>query len=303
MKRIYVGFNLFYNVYTLGKRTIYAPSKDLKDIQRRILNFIKTKYKVKLCIKDAAKVHCGQKWLLKLDIKSFYESFSKKQIKNAISEICFKVEFPPKITPKIIYQYCTVEDKLPTGAATSCHLANIAFEKTKIDDILIKFCKDEGINFSRYMDDMFFSSNSKSTLKKAEKFAISLLNKNGFDANHEKTQYICENKRQEVLGLVINNPENCVIAYDLKHKYRSLFFNYLKAVYLEERLGVNALFKKKIGYKEITGYLAYIKATDRVFYESIKKFLISKINKFGIYDNEEIKKLRKIINRKQKAAV
>ena len=303
MKKIYIGFNLFYDVYNSGKRTIYAPSKELKNIQRKILNFIKTKYKIQLSIKEAAKVHCGQKWLLKLDIKSFYESFSKKQIKSAINEICFKVEFPPSMTPKIIYQYCAVEDKLPTGGAVSPYLANIAFAKTGIEKKLNNFCKEKGIKYSRYMDDMFFSGEEKRTLKQAENLAKELLKEAGFELNHEKTQYISDNKRQEVLGLVINNPENCVIAHDLKHKFRSIFFNYLKAVFIEERLGVNSLFKKKIGYKEITGYLAYIKATDSVFYEAIKKFLRVKINKFGIYNNEEIKKLRKIINRKQKAAV
>ena len=297
MDRIYLGFNLFYDVYNKGKRTIYAPSKELKDLQRQILNFIKTKYKVKFSIKDTAKVHCNQKYILKLDIRKFYESVSKEQIKGVISDIRKNIEFPEQYTKKLLYQLMTVEDKLPTGAATSCHIANLAFTKTKIDEKLKEFCEQNELKYSRYMDDMFFSGANKINLKKAEKYAIGLLKEAGFNINHEKTQYISDNKRQEILGLVVNNEENAVIAYDKKYQYRSMFFNYLKAVYLEERLGINALFKKKIGYREVTGHLSYIKSSDMKFYETMKKYIKSKINKFGIYNNDEIKRLRKVINK------
>ena len=33
------------------------------------------------------------------------------------------------------------------------------------------------------------------------------------------------------------------------------------------------------------------------FYETMKKYIKSKINKFGIYNNDEIKRLRKVINK------
>ena len=296
MQKIYIGFNMFYEVYKNGKRTIYAPSKDLKNVQRQILNFINTKYKLKFNIKETAEIHCNQKWILKLDIRKFYESVSKEQIKSVIDDIYETVPFPKEYySKKVLYQLLTIEDKLPTGAVTSCHIANLAFSKTKIDENLKAFCLQNNLKYSRYMDDMFLSGNNKADLKKAEKFAIKLLQEAGFNLNYEKTQYISNNKRQEILGLVVNNPMDCVISNEKKHNYRSMFFNYLKAVYLEERLGINSLFKKKIGFKEITGHLAYIKSTDKKFYTIIKKFLKLKINKFGIYNNDEIKKLRKII--------
>ena len=296
MQKIYIGFNMFYEVYKNGKRTIYAPSKDLKNVQRQILNFINTKYKLKFNIKETAEIHCNQKWILKLDIRKFYESVSKEQIKSVIDDIYETVSFPKEYySKKILYQLLTIEDKLPTGAVTSCLIANLAFSKTKIDENLKAFCLQNNLKYSRYMDDMFLSGNNKADLKKAEKFAIKLLQEAGFNLNYEKTQYISNNKRQEILGLVVNNPMDCVISNDKKRSYRSMFFNYLKAVYLEERLGINSLFKKKIGFKEITGHLAYIKSTDKKFYTIIKKFLKLKINKFGIYNNDEIKKLRKII--------
>ena len=295
MQKITLGFNMFYEVYTSGNRTIYAPSTDLKRVQRNILNFIKIKYPIKLSIKETAKVHCNQKYILKLDIRRFYESFSKEEIKNVISDIYKNIEFPENYTKNLIYYLATVNDKLPTGAATSSYLAELAFEKTQIDKKLREFAKENNLKYSRYMNDMFFSGSSRINLKKAEKLTIKLLKDSGFNINHEKTQYISDNKRQEILGLVVNNSENCTICCDKKHEYRSMFFNYLKAVYLEERLGINSLFKKKVGLKEVMGHLAYIKATDKAFYEKMKKYLKSRIRNFALYNNNEIKQLNKII--------
>ena len=295
MRRIYLTDDMFYEVYQNGSRTIYAPSKELKSQQRQILNFIKTKYKIKLNAKECAQVHCRQKWILKLDIRKFFESFTEKQIRDVVDEIFENVTFPEYYDKFVIYDLCTVENKLPTGAVTSSYFANIAFANTQIDDRLIEFCIQNKLNYSRYMDDMFFSGRNKSDLKRAEKLAIKLLKESGFNINHEKTQYISENKRQEILGLVVNNKENCVIPCDTKHAYRSMFFNYLKAVYLEERLGINSLFKKRVGFKEISGYLAYIKMSDPKFYGIMKNFITSKADKFGLSKNKEVKKLTKML--------
>ena len=286
---------MYYDVYQSGKRAIHAPSKELKRIQKLILSFIKTKYQLKLNISGASNVHCGQKWVLKLDIRKFYESFSDKQLRETIALIYKNIDLPEDMTKKYLFEYLTINGKLPTGAPTSPYLANIAFAMLEIDDKILEFCKQEKINYSRYMDDMFFSCESKAKLKKAEKVAVSLLKENGFNINHEKTQYISDNKRQTILGVVVNNGKVIRIPYQNKHEYRALFFNYLKSVYLEEKLGINTLFLKKIGIKEVCGHLAYLKSVDYKFYLSMKEYLKIKIRKFCIYNNKEIKQLRNII--------
>lgn len=295
MKKVYLTEQLYYDVYENGKRTIYSPCKQLKDIQKVILNLIRINYNIRLNTKEAALVHTNQKWLLKLDIKDFYNSISKELIVQAINKIYGSFSFAQDIKKDFIYKICTLDNKLPTGAVTSAHLANIAFDLTQIDEKLLDYCKQEGINYSRYMDDIFFSCNSKEKLNKVEKLTTNLLKEAGFSANSEKTKYISNNKRQEVLGLAVNN--SAVVPIESKRKYRAVFFNYLKAVYLEERLGVGSLFLKKVGYKEVCGYLAYIKNTDYKFYTLMQKFIISKINKFGINENKEIKKLKKVVQK------
>lgn len=44
-------------------------------------------------------------------------------------------------------------------------------------------------------------------------------------------------------------------------------------------------------FEKITGYMAYLKSSDEKYYEKMKEFLITEINKLNLNKNEEIEKL------------
>lgn len=300
MKKIFLsvnGTNLHYCVYQHKNRIIYNPCDELRNYQKMILNFIRMIYNIKLNAKNAAKVHCNRKYILKTDIKNFYESFSKEQLEKTIHQLCIDLEPVCSINEKILYEICTLNGKLPTGALTSAHIANYTFKIMNIDNEIIKFCKQNETNYSRYMDDLTFSADIKSKLNDAEKFVRKILSVNGFSLNNEKTKYISDNKKQEVLGILVNNSEPAVSKVK-KNQTRSMIFNYLKSVNIEERLGTTALFERKITFDRITGYMAYLKNTDEKFYEQMKEYLVSKINKFDLSRQEEIEKLIKALKLK-----
>jgi len=298
MKKVYLRVNntdYYYCVYECKKRIIYSPCDELRDYQKTILNFIKIIYNVKLNTRNAAMVHCNRKWILKTDIKGFYESFSKEQLERVIHNLCTELVPICNLDEKTVYQVCTLDDKLPTGALTSAHIANYAFKVMKIDDVICEFCRQNEINYSRYMDDITFSADKKSKLNEAEKFVSDLLFHNGFFLNKEKTKYISDNKKQEVLGILVNNRQTA-LSKSNRQNIRALIFNYLKSVNIEERLGTATLFTRKITFEKITGYMAYLKNTDFKYYEKAKEYLASKINKFDLSRNEEIEKLIKVLN-------
>lgn len=302
MKKMYVNSantQFFYYIYENKNRTIYNPCEELRKFQKVILSQIKMVYNLKLNTRNAAIVHCKRKWILKTDIKSFYESFSKEQLQRAIHEFCetLLAECKTEISEEHIYNYCTVKDKLPTGALTSAHLANIAFKVMKIDDIICEFCRQNEINYSRYMDDLTFSSDKKSKLNEAEFFVKKLFSENGFSINDEKTKYISDNKKQEVLGILVNN-KIATISQLKKSQFRAMIFNYLKSVNIEQRLGTEKLFERKITLEKIMGYFAYIKSCDEIYYNKAKEYLASKINKFDLSRNEEVEKLIKVLDLK-----
>ena len=142
----------FYTVYKYKDRIIYSPSKDLREKQKEILNEIKKVFNLKLNTKQAAEVHCGKKWISKTDIKDFYESFSKTLLQIVIHKLYNEIKTVCNINEHVIYRFCTLNDKLPTGALTSAHIANYAFKTMGIDEEITKYCQKNGINYSRYME-------------------------------------------------------------------------------------------------------------------------------------------------------
>ena len=72
---------------------------------------------------------------------------------------------------------------------------------------LIAFCKENQINFSRYADDLTFSSNediSKETISSI----FEIIKKNNFEVNHKKTRLKSNNRKQTVTGLIVNEKVN-----------------------------------------------------------------------------------------------
>ena len=100
---------------------------------------------------------------------------------------------------------CTYNGFTAQGFPTSPMLANIVmmgFDKT-----MIKHCGDEGITYTRYADDLAFSSKiltSSELMDKTKKKAYSLLWAYNFKAKREKTRYRNHTTRLKVCGIVVN---------------------------------------------------------------------------------------------------
>ena len=189
-----------------------------------------------------------------------------------------------------MYALCTLNGKLPTGAVTSSYIANMILEPI---DIKIKnYCKIRKVNYSRYMDDIFFSGAEKNNLRLAEIFTAKLLKENGFKQNDSKTKYITTNRRQNILGLVVNN-KTAKLPQKEKRKFRAIFYNYLRATTQEQKEKVVPL--KKLDFDTVNGYLSYIRSVDSEFYNSMKIYIRYNISVMQINKNKEIKRLLKSI--------
>lgn len=79
----------------------------------------------------------------------------------------------------------TWKHELPQGTPTSTHIANLVFLKT-IHAELINFCNKNNITYTRYVDDLTFSSQQdfKSHLNEI----LSIVTKNDFKLSYRKTQ-------------------------------------------------------------------------------------------------------------------
>ena len=221
-----------YRLITIKKknghdRIINAPNRMLKwvqsDIARFILNNIPiskyaTAYHKGATLVDNAVAHCGKKYLLKLDLSDFFGSITFMQVYSA----AFNSNYFPKQIGVMLTQLCCLDDVLPQGAPTSPAISNIVMKN--FDDIIGEWAKKNDISYTRYCDDITFSSNKP--LYKAYVKAKSMLEKRGFTLNKKKTHFIINASRQTVTGLTVN--ETPKVSRDYKRKLRQEIYFGLK---------------------------------------------------------------------------
>ena len=86
--KIYLTAELYYTVCRVGKRIILAPCEKLKQAQRFFKTEINWVYPLEMNTFNAAKIHCGKKYVLKMDIKDFYGSVLYPFIEQVVNNFC-----------------------------------------------------------------------------------------------------------------------------------------------------------------------------------------------------------------------
>lgn len=203
-----------------GCREINAPQNELKMIQRKLIFFLEEKMKDKFktinishgFVKERniitnAKIHKNKKIILNLDLKDFFDSFHFGRIKGFF-EKNKDFKFSPELAT-LIAQLACYNGKLPQGAPSSPLITNLI---CNIFDIrVLNLARKYKLNYSRYADDLTFSTNYKGFIKNLEEFKEDILleiEKNGFEANMKKYRLTFQNSRQEVTGLTVNKKIN-----------------------------------------------------------------------------------------------
>ncbi len=209
------------------KRTINEPSTQLKSIQRsiyfKILQHLPVSkyakaYRPRITIKQNALPHIGKKFLLKMDIKDFFPGITFTRVYGA----AFNTSLFPKYIGTLLTTLCCKDDCLPQGAPTSPALSNLVMKS--FDEYLGKWCEEKGIAYTRYCDDLTFSSDKP--LYGVYLKAKYMLENMGFEVNEKKTKFISSNNRQTVTGLTVNKKLNVSSVY--KRELRQKVYYVLK---------------------------------------------------------------------------
>ena len=113
-------------------------------------------------------------------------------------------------------QICTHRGTLPQGAATSPVISNLVCRK--LDTDLARLAKANGCSYTRFADDITFSTNDASFSRAIVKSYSSgysdivlgdevreIIERHQFKINDQKTRIRARDRRQEVTGLVVNN--------------------------------------------------------------------------------------------------
>ncbi len=187
-----------------GSRTLFAPDRLLKTVQRNILKNVlsffpvspfATAYRTGCTLSGNAYPHLRQPQLLKLDIEQFFDNISWLQVWRLFRQTTLPVNVVTLLTC-----LCCRHDALPQGAPTSPAISNLVMRH--FDEQIGQWCQARGITYTRYCDDMTFSGNVNARLVKNK--VSGLLNGMGLNLNKRKSCLFTADKRQTVTGIVVN---------------------------------------------------------------------------------------------------
>ncbi|WP_426619487.1 reverse transcriptase family protein [Pseudomonas rustica] len=181
---------------------------------------------------DAAAPHCASRWLIKVDVQRFFESISEVDcyrvfrslgyqplVSLELSRICTRIgplnslrrsakwfRKAPLAKSKIRSYAVPRIGHLPQGAATSPMLANLAMKEA--DVLLTALANRYSLNYTRYADDLTFSTADHSFKRNDARMAVheiyGVLRRFGLAPNLTKTAIVSPRSRKIVLGLQVN---------------------------------------------------------------------------------------------------
>lgn len=254
-----------------GFRTIHAPSSELLKIQRSINQKILANvnlhpscigYKKEKSVIDNARPHLGKPYILKLDLYNFFPSIPRTRVRRLFMDI----GYPTNIANQLSH-LCCYKGKLPQGAATSPALSNLIAKE--LDEMLSKIAVDNNLIYTRYADDLTFSSDFIDFLS-IKPIIYNTIIKNRFYPNISKTRQIRPNYRKIITGVSVSNGDKMTIPRAKKRELRQAIYH-IKTKGLDAhlaKLGIQDYYYQK----RILGYLNFWKHI-----EPENEFVISSI--------------------------
>lgn len=222
---------------TGGVRIINSPNDELKYIQKKLYhllynnqknfqtpNNISHAFQKGKSIITNAKIHRNKKYVLNVDLQDFFPSFHFGRVKGFFEKNKnFKV---PKDVALTIAQLTCYKGILPQGSPSSPIITNLIC--TILDFRLLKLAKKYKLDYSRYADDLTFSTNFNFKIK-IRPFLQDLtkeINRAGFKLNDKKTRLQFNTSRQEVTGLIVNKKLN--VPKEYYKNTRAMAYNFYK---------------------------------------------------------------------------
>jgi len=186
--------------------------------------------------KRNASSHLNKRVVLNIDIENFFESITSEMVSAVFSKLgCTKgvADSLAKLT--------TLNGSLPQGFFTSPILANLVSEE--MDKALMIIATEKNCAYSRYADDICFSSDS--TLPDIEDIR-NILKKYGFKLNDQKTRYMYKGQKQYVTGLTVSDSDYPRIPRKTKKKIRLLLYYIEKFGVVSHLMHVRGLAPKDV---------------------------------------------------------
>lgn len=203
------------------KRPISSPEEQLMRIQRYILKRLPLDtvsksafaYTPGRSAKQAAELHIGSVWAVKVDIANFFHQIREQDVAHLFRSWGFAdaaavgyakiLTKPNSPNPKISSR--SPGGRLPQGAPTSGAIANlVCFE---LDMRIERFATENDYVYTRYSDDILISSRSPDYSRERAAETLrelsSIIRQFGLALNHAKTKIYAPSAPKHYLGLIV----------------------------------------------------------------------------------------------------
>ena len=274
-----------------GTRTITAPTDALKVVQQRVSILLqdcldeinkerKRKdriahgFKRKRSIVTNAKQHRHRRHVFHIDLSDFFPSINFGRVRGYFIRNN-QFELHDRVAT-VIAQIACHDNVLPQGSPCSPVISNLIAHV--LDIHLVRLCSRVGCTYSRYADDLTFSTNKKAFppeiaaaidddphrwMPGAELQRV--VARSGFKINPAKTRMEYRTARQAVTGLVVNQRIN--VRREYRHTVRAMVHQLLKTgaftTYgITGSLEVTTLEKRPGTLNELQGMLGFIHGVD-----------------------------------------
>lgn len=259
------------------ERILNVPNLSLKVVQKWILKEILEKIFVseqamafvphKNGLRENAERYKKNIFLLEMDITNFFGTITEQQVYTLFCNIGYNTK-----VAGILANLCTYDNYLPQGAVTSPYIANLVCYH--MDARINGYCSRKDIVYTRYADDLTFSSDNRMLLNKIEKFIKYIVTDEGFTINDKKTRYLSNDVKKTVTGITINDDS---IHVDKKFKRD-----------LRAQIYCSIKLKDYQNNSQILGKIAYVNSIEKGFRDKIIRYITNLITRTEFVGNIDV---------------
>lgn len=270
-----------YKVFEIPKReagkmrTIAQPAREIKPLQYWVMRNVLYAYPVH----DAAKAyreggsiwsnahpHAEKRFLLKMDFKDFFPSIKSTDFKRFMAENQLNISWSDvelEYLSRILFwkRDRNKNLRLSIGAPSSPMLSNILLYR--FDEEVSDMCAAFGVTYTRYADDLSFSTNRFGILTRIEKNIPQICTRLEYPrllVNRKKTVHVSKKSARRVTGLILTNEGKVSIGREKKRLIRAQFHRYMQ----------NLLDEKEM--KHLAGIVAYVNSVEPLFLKKLENW-------------------------------
>lgn len=225
----------------LGFRTIAQPTPAVKVIQKQIVDYLIPKTSIHTSalayvsgkgVKDNALQHVKSDYLLKVDLENFFNSITPKMLVKALKHQGIDIsQTDTMVLSQFLFWNITKKTNgklvLSVGAPSSPFVSNLVM--FAFDQRMSKLCRSTGITYTRYADDLTFSTTHKNILFQHLNEVRKVLKKE-FGArlvlNESKTVFSSKAHNRHVTGVTLTNNNKISLGRDKKRYISSLIHKF-----------------------------------------------------------------------------